>query len=148
MHYDTISTSSSCIKVAWDRCTHKDLPKVHNYKIKYRISGTNNFKSFDVSLEEERKKEIHGLKCNTLYDISVYLCDDEGEDHGILRTTCKTRESCAQCIMDKLSPHRTRKPYLYRLEPLTIFPKDADINNDTKSCYDVPVRYYEMSKYF
>ncbi|VDH93776.1 Hypothetical predicted protein [Mytilus galloprovincialis] len=141
MQNDTISSSSTCIKVALDRRKHKDLAKAEHYEIKYRISGTKTLTLLHASLEEEIK-EIHGLKCNTLYDIFVFLCDEEGCNYVILKTTCQRLESCAQFLMDKLSPYRTMKPYVYRLEPVAIIPKDAC--NDDESCYDISVRYYEM----
>lgn len=140
----TVLPTSASITVSWDNQATQE--SFDCYEIKFREHGTKKFKSRDTA-KDDNGLEIDGLDSNTLYEINIYWCDEEGANHLLFQKQCKTEESKTTFLMENTLPDKTIKPFLYHLKPVEEYPSEND-KRHTKEGPAVPqIRVLDMSEF-
>lgn len=119
-HYKVLSTSGSII-VAWDKqfAEKKISPfKITSYDIKFKEEGTRPFLVKHIKKDDD-EIEITDLKSSTVYEINVLWCNEDEESKILFKTTCKTKESKATFLMETATSDKTKKPFIYHLQPVS-----------------------------
>lgn len=128
--FPTVSSSRSSINISW---TVQE--KCHCYKVKYREFSDK--KTFQVESTFECQIIIRNLKCKTVYEIKVYIEDEDGNESCLFSTETQTTESSAIWLTE-LADKITDGPIpVYQLRATT----EMEIGNEKK------VKVYEYCKF-
>lgn len=119
--FPTVSSSRSSITISWT------VPEnCHCYKVKYREFSDQ--KTFQVESTFECQIIIRNLKCKTLYEIKVYIEDEDGNESCLFTTKAQTTESSAIWLTE-LADKITDDPIpVYQLRATT----EKEIGNEKK----------------
>lgn len=119
--FPTVSSSRSSINISWT------VPKkCLCYKVKYREFSDQ--KTFQVESTFECQIIIRNLKCKTVYEIKVYIEDEDGIESCLFSTEAQTTESSAIWLTE-LADKITDDPIpVYQLRATT----EKEIGNEKK----------------
>lgn len=106
------------IRVKWD----SSAVSATEFAIKYRISDTRKFLAvpeITQNQDNDYDVEIDQLMANTQYDVLVFSVDDDGNNHPLFKTKCKTNETQLDFLMDSLTStvDKTCCPVVYHVNP-------------------------------
>lgn len=132
------SVSARSMTLTWDNSKIKDQHKIDHFIIKYRESVGEPFNNLTVS-KKEKTSVICDLKSNTMYEIELHWCDNEGTTHQFLNPNEKTNKAFAEV----LTKQATKIDNLYLLQPKCKLPEE----NTGDRGYNLQVDYVDMSKF-
>lgn len=93
---EVLGITSSSISLSWKRRQDD-----YKYRVKYGGVDRGVQETFKVKNTPENKIILRNLKCNTLYEIKVYIEDTNGDESFLDKIEQETRESFAIQLTEK-----------------------------------------------
>lgn len=102
--------TSSSISLSWKR-----REGGYKYRVRYREVDRGVQETFKVKNTPENQIILRNLKCNTLYEIKVYIEDKNGDESYLDKIEQETRESFAIQLTEKANKINDEVISVYKL---------------------------------